>query len=166
MERAARMPRCWGIACAAMQPCLIVGTASKRLGRWSIRFWTCGARRRPRASRSIRRGAGVRATRMFCSNVAAVRGTTRDLLRVEGDGKSSQEGEPVILAGDVGGTKCNLALFSEKNGTLTPVFRKRFASKEFAKFDLIVKEFARLPPPHLTPHPAEPPGSAAPAPLI
>jgi glucokinase len=49
----------------------------------------------------------------------------------------------VILAGDVGGTKCNLALFSEKDGKLTPVFKQRFASKEFAQFDLIVKEFAR-----------------------
>jgi len=35
----------------------------------------------------------------------------------------------VILAGDVGGTKCNLALFSEKGGTLTPVFKQRFASQ-------------------------------------
>jgi glucokinase len=43
----------------------------------------------------------------------------------------------VILAGDVGGTKCNLALFSEKNGKLTTVFKQRFASKEFASFDLI-----------------------------
>jgi glucokinase len=49
----------------------------------------------------------------------------------------------VILAGDVGGTKCNLALFSEKNGKLTTVFTQRFASKEFAHFDLIVKEFSR-----------------------
>jgi glucokinase len=49
----------------------------------------------------------------------------------------------VILAGDVGGTKCNLALFSEKNGKLTTVFKQRFASKEFASFDLIVKEFSR-----------------------
>jgi glucokinase len=56
----------------------------------------------------------------------------------------------VILAGDVGGTKCNLALFSEKNGALTTVFNKRFASKEFAKFDLIVKEFSRLAAPHLS----------------
>ena len=49
----------------------------------------------------------------------------------------------MILAGDVGGTKCNLALFSEKGGILTPVFKQRFASKEFAHFDLIVKEFSR-----------------------
>ncbi|MGH9677856.1 MAG: glucokinase, partial [Candidatus Acidiferrum sp.] len=55
----------------------------------------------------------------------------------------------VILAGDVGGTKCNLALFSEKDGKLTPVFRQRFASKEFAQLDLIVKEFARQAGPHL-----------------
>jgi glucokinase len=55
----------------------------------------------------------------------------------------------VILAGDVGGTKCNLALFSEKDGKLTPVFNHRFASKEFAQFDLIVREFARLAAPCL-----------------
>ena len=55
----------------------------------------------------------------------------------------------MILAGDVGGTKCNLALFSEKNGKLTAVFKKRFASKEFAQFDLIVKEFSRQAKVHL-----------------
>ena len=55
----------------------------------------------------------------------------------------------MILAGDVGGTKCNLALFSERGGKLTPVFRHRFASKEFAQFDLIVKEFSRQAADHL-----------------
>jgi glucokinase len=55
----------------------------------------------------------------------------------------------VILAGDVGGTKCNLALFSEKGGSLTPVYRQRFASKEFAQFDFIVKEFSRQAADHL-----------------
>jgi glucokinase len=58
-------------------------------------------------------------------------------------------GKQVILAGDVGGTKCNLALFSEKGGTLIPVFKQRFASKEFAQFDLIVKEFSRQAADHL-----------------
>jgi glucokinase len=55
----------------------------------------------------------------------------------------------VILAGDVGGTKCNLALFAEKDGKLNLVFSQRFASKEFARFDLIVREFARVAAPHL-----------------
>lgn len=55
----------------------------------------------------------------------------------------------MILAGDVGGTKCNLALFSEKDGQLTSVYKQRFASKDFARFDLIVKEFARQAEPHL-----------------
>jgi glucokinase len=55
----------------------------------------------------------------------------------------------VILAGDVGGTKCNLALFAEKNGKLEFVFRERFASKEFAKFDLIIREFTRRAAAHL-----------------
>lgn len=56
----------------------------------------------------------------------------------------------MILAGDVGGTKCNLALFAEKNGKLTTVFKQRFASKEFAHFDLIVKEFSRQAASHLS----------------
>jgi len=55
----------------------------------------------------------------------------------------------VILAGDVGGTKCNLALFAETNGKLEFVFRERFASKEFAKFDLIIREFLRRAAPYL-----------------
>jgi glucokinase len=56
----------------------------------------------------------------------------------------------VILAGDVGGTKCNLALFAEKDGQLATVFTQRFASKEFARFELIVKEFSRLATSHLS----------------
>jgi glucokinase len=56
----------------------------------------------------------------------------------------------VILAGDVGGTKCNLALFSERGGKLTPVFKQRFASKEFPRFELIVKEFSRQASVHLS----------------
>ncbi|MEQ1352945.1 MAG: glucokinase [Candidatus Acidiferrum sp.] len=55
----------------------------------------------------------------------------------------------MILAGDVGGTKCNLALFSEENGKLTAVYQQRFASKEFAQFDRIVKEFSRQAAPYL-----------------
>ena len=55
----------------------------------------------------------------------------------------------MILAGDVGGTKCNLALFAENNGKLEFVFRERFASKEFAQFDLIIREFSRRAMPHL-----------------
>ena len=55
----------------------------------------------------------------------------------------------MILAGDVGGTKCNLALFSEKNGKLIPVFKQRFASKDFAQFELIVREFSLQAAPHL-----------------
>jgi glucokinase len=58
-------------------------------------------------------------------------------------------GALVILAGDVGGTKCNLALFSESGGKLTHVYKQRFASKEFAQFDLIVHEFLRQAAPNL-----------------
>ena len=56
----------------------------------------------------------------------------------------------MIIAGDVGGTKCNLALFSESDGVLTPIYKQRFASKDFAQFDLIVREFSRQATPHIT----------------
>jgi glucokinase len=59
-------------------------------------------------------------------------------------------GGTVILAGDVGGTKCNIALFAEKGGKLHVVFKQRFASKDFARFDLIIKEFTQQAAPHLT----------------
>src|SRR5204862_2597609 len=45
--------------------------------------------------------------------------------------------------------KFNLALISEKHCTPTPVFKQRFASKEFSQFDRIVKEFWRQAAEHL-----------------
>lgn len=56
----------------------------------------------------------------------------------------------MIIAGDVGGTKCNLALFSESDGILTPIYKQRFASKDFAQFDFIVREFSRQATPYIT----------------
>ncbi len=35
----------------------------------------------------------------------------------------------MILAGDIGGTKCNLAIFREEDGvSLQPVFQRRYAT--------------------------------------
>ncbi|HMI53488.1 MAG TPA: glucokinase [Candidatus Saccharimonadales bacterium] len=72
----------------------------------------------------------------------------------------------MILAGDVGGTKCNLALFSEKDGKLTPVFKQRFASKEFAQFDRIVREFARQASPHIAADPVTAAGFGIAGPVL
>ena len=72
----------------------------------------------------------------------------------------------MILAGDVGGTKCNLALFSEKDGKLTSVFRQRFRSKDFAQFDLIAKEFARQAATHLAGEKIEAAGFGIAGPVI
>ncbi len=72
----------------------------------------------------------------------------------------------MILAGDVGGTKCNLALFAEKNGKLEFVFRERFASKEFAQFDLIIREFSRLAAPYLGPEKIRAAGFGVAGPVI
>src|SRR3979490_2493000 len=105
----------------------------------------CGARRKRRPCRYIRREAGGRENRSFCWSAVVDGGTTHKIRR-EWRRRFATEirtGGTVILAGDVGGTKCNLALFSEKGGTLTPVFKQRFASKEFVQFERIVKEFSR-----------------------
>jgi len=62
------------------------------------------------------------------------------------------------------GYKCNLALFSEKEGKLTPVFAQRFRSKDFAQFILIAKEFARQDATHLAGEKIEAAGFASPVP--
>jgi len=49
----------------------------------------------------------------------------------------------MILAGDIGGTKCNLALFEARQGTLRSLAHRRFASKEYTQFGDIVSEFVR-----------------------
>src|SRR5260370_30580469 len=54
----------------------------------------------------------------------------------------------MILAGDIGGTKCNLAVFEERRGTLHVVFRNRYASHEFSSLEKLVKEFLGQSIPH------------------
>jgi glucokinase len=50
----------------------------------------------------------------------------------------------VILAGDIGGTKCNLALFEENSGRLQVVLERRFESKKYPEFRPVVAEFLQL----------------------
>ena len=47
----------------------------------------------------------------------------------------------MILGGDIGGTKCNLALFERQGAGLAAVFRRRYASKEVAQFEDIIADF-------------------------
>lgn len=47
----------------------------------------------------------------------------------------------MILAGDVGGTKCNLALFDVKGTSRAKVFDHRYESHEFPQFDQIIAKF-------------------------
>lgn len=47
----------------------------------------------------------------------------------------------MILAGDIGGTKSNLALFPIKTGKLSPVVEKTLSSKEFAGLEDLVRDF-------------------------
>src|SRR5260370_38219792 len=54
----------------------------------------------------------------------------------------------MILAGDIGGTKCNLAVFEERRGTLHVVSRNRYASHEFSSLEKLVKEFLGQSIPH------------------
>jgi glucokinase len=48
----------------------------------------------------------------------------------------------MILAGDIGGTKCNLALFQEmEDGALQPVFQCRYATRDFPRFEDLIDQF-------------------------
>jgi glucokinase len=47
----------------------------------------------------------------------------------------------MILAGDVGGTKVDLALYSFEQGKLTPVIDKKFPAREYTSLEAVVREF-------------------------
>jgi glucokinase len=47
----------------------------------------------------------------------------------------------MILAGDVGGTKCNLGLFAKNGPRLRSVFHHRFATRDYAGFEDLIGDF-------------------------
>ncbi len=49
----------------------------------------------------------------------------------------------MILAGDIGGTKCNLAAFEQRGSSLELVFQNRYATRDFSSFEQLVDAFAR-----------------------
>src|SRR5882757_11470974 len=130
------MPPCSTTVCAETPRSSIAATASKLPGPWLILSSTFGVPPGALPCHNMRPAVGGRANPIFCSNATAGSGTTHRCYNwfIKSFQKICGRGH-LILAGDVGGTKCNLALFSEKGGTLTPVFRQRFASKEFAQFE-------------------------------
>ena len=46
-----------------------------------------------------------------------------------------------ILAGDIGGTKCNLALFTSEAERLRPVFQRRLPTRNYAGFESLIPDF-------------------------
>jgi glucokinase len=49
----------------------------------------------------------------------------------------------MILAGDIGGTKCNLAAFQEHGDALQLVFQNRYATRDFSSFEQLLDTFSR-----------------------
>jgi glucokinase len=47
----------------------------------------------------------------------------------------------MILAGDIGGTKCNLAAFEQRGATIELVFQDRYATRDFSSFEQLVDAF-------------------------
>jgi len=47
----------------------------------------------------------------------------------------------MILAGDVGGTKCNLGLFARQGPSLRPVFQRRLPTRDYAGFEDLIEDF-------------------------
>jgi glucokinase len=52
----------------------------------------------------------------------------------------------MILAGDIGGTKTNLAYFTEANGVLTQQFARSYSSKQHASLSAIIRQFIQESP--------------------
>src|SRR5260370_21010371 len=55
------------------------------------------------------------------------------------------ENPKTILAGDVGGTKFNLALFRQNGTALELVFQRRYPTKDYASssFEIMLQDFCR-----------------------
>jgi glucokinase len=49
----------------------------------------------------------------------------------------------MILAGDVGGTKCNLGLFRQDGFALRPVFQRRLATRDYTGFEDLIEDFLK-----------------------
>jgi len=47
----------------------------------------------------------------------------------------------MILAGDIGGTKCNLAAFAQRGSTIELVFQNRYATRDFSSFEQLFDVF-------------------------
>src|ERR1019366_5902596 len=58
-----------------------------------------------------------------------------------GDNSWKAWGERMILAGDVGGTKCNLALYEVHGQGYRKVVQQRYESRAFSSFDEIIEKF-------------------------
>ena len=57
----------------------------------------------------------------------------------------------MLIAGDIGGTKSHLVAYEEKNGKLSVVARKRYATRGFASFESLVETFSREASPSAAP---------------
>ena len=50
----------------------------------------------------------------------------------------------MILAGDIGGTKCNLAMLQEmEDGSLKSLFKRRYATRDFSRLEYLIEHFRR-----------------------
>jgi len=49
----------------------------------------------------------------------------------------------MILAGDVGGTKCNFGLFRQEGLALRAVFQRRLATRDYAGFEDLIEDFLK-----------------------
>ena len=52
--------------------------------------------------------------------------------------------ESTVLAGDIGGTKANIGLFSVRGNDIQPVCEKSFICKNYAGLEPILKEFLTI----------------------
>src|SRR5215475_15980544 len=72
-----------------------------------------------------------------CSN------SQRSTLRRSWHSFSRKAQRLVIISGDIGGTKCNLAAYLDHSGTLRLIFKQRYATRDFSSFEQLIETFAQ-----------------------
>ena len=66
-------------------------------------------------------------------------------LTLQRKDRKTVNGKDLILAGDIGGTKTHLALFSVREGKLQSELKKTFPSKQYPGLEAVVEEFLASP---------------------
>ncbi len=70
----------------------------------------------------------------------------REISPLHRNGEARTDQTAMILAGDVGGTKCSLGLFTKNGPHLRSVFQRRLATRDYSGFEDLIGDFLERAP--------------------